>query len=301
VRPAQRPLLAFGLRVAAALTFATLLTMVKWASESGVSLPELMFWRQAGGLPLLVAYLFAAGQFHRVRTRRIASHAARAGLGSTNMIFNFGAAILLPLAEATTLGFTSPLFAVIVAAVILKERIGRYRWLSVLLGFAGIVIIAQPGAEPLPPLGIAAALIAALMLVAINHQIRDLGRTEEPITVVFWFTVFGTLLTGAFLPFFATAHSPEQWLVLFGIGVSGIIGQLFLTASLRYGPVASVMIMDYTGLIWATLYGWLLWDRLPPTATWVGAPAIVAASLVIAWREHKLAKAPSPRSTLAAD
>jgi drug/metabolite transporter (DMT)-like permease len=286
----QRPILALGLRICAAVMFATLLMLVKYAGESGVALPEIMFWRQAVTIPVLLGWLLMTGGLHRLRTRRIGSHARRAGIGMTNMVFNFGATILLPLAEATVLGFTTPLFAVVLAALVLREHIGPYRWLAVGLGFLGVLIIAQPGVAPISTLGTTLGLLAAFFIAVINYQIRDLGRTEDPISIAFYFAAFGAPLAALALPFFATSHSGEQWLVLMGIGLTGTIAQVLLAASLRYGAVASVIVMDYTALIWATLYGWLIWDRLPTQSTWLGAPLIVAAGLVIAWREHRLGR-----------
>lgn len=284
----QRPFLAFALRIGSALCFTTMLMLIKHTSESGVELPEIMFWRQAVSIPLIVGWLAATGGLHRLRTKRLGSHGRRALLGMTNMVFNFGATILLPLAVATVLGFTTPLFAVVLAALVLREHVGRYRWLAVALGFLGVLLIAQPGSEPISTLGTVLGLLAAFFIVVINYQIRDLGRTEEPITSVFWFAAFGTPMAALALPFFMTPHSTGQWLGLLGIGISGTAGQVLLAASLRFGAVASVIVMDYTSLIWATFYGWLVWDRLPPATTWLGAPLIVAAGLVIAWREHRL-------------
>jgi drug/metabolite transporter (DMT)-like permease len=286
----QRPILALGLRICAAVMFATLLMLVKYAGESGVALPEIMFWRQAVTIPVLLGWLLMTGGLHRLRTQRLGSHARRAGIGMTNMVFNFGATILLPLAEATVLGFTTPLFAVILAALVLREQIGPYRWLAVGLGFAGVLIIAQPGGAPISTLGTTLGLLAAFFIAVINYQIRDLGRTEDPISIAFYFAAFGAPLAALALPFFATPHSGEQWLVLMGIGLTGTLAQVLLAASLRFGAVASVIVMDYTSLIWATLYGWLIWDRLPTSSTWLGAPLIVAAGLVIAWREHRLGR-----------
>ena len=286
----QRPLYALGLRIVSALLFSTLLMLVKYAGESGIALPEIMFWRQAVSLPFVLGYLAMTHQLHRLRTQRLGSHARRAALGMTNMVFNFGATILLPLAEATVLGFTTPLFAVVLAALIWREHIGPYRWVAVALGFVGVLVIAQPSGAPISTLGTTLGLLAAFFIAVINYQIRDLGRTEEPITVAFYFAAFGAPMAALFLPFFITPHSLEQWLVLLAIGAVGATGQFMLAASLRYGAVASVIVMDYTMLIWATLYGWAIWDHLPPTTTWIGAPLIVAAGLVIAWREHRLGR-----------
>jgi drug/metabolite transporter (DMT)-like permease len=286
VPPNQRPFFALFLRLIGSVAVATMFMLVKLAASSGVALPEIMFWRQAVTVPMLVGYLLATGGIDRLRTRRLGSHAGRAAMGTTGMVANFGGVILLPLAVATTLNFTAPLFAVIVTALALRQRVGKWRWLAVMFGFAGVLVIAQPGHHAIPLLGGAAALTAALLNVLISFQIRNLGRTEEPITVVFYFGLFGALIAAGFLPFFATAHSAYQWVILIALGVVGTVGQLFMTAALRYGEVASVIVMDYSQLLWATLYGWLIWQQFPTLGTWLGTPLIVAAGLVIAWREH---------------
>ncbi|WP_427965590.1 DMT family transporter [Altererythrobacter sp.] len=281
--------MALLLRLGAAAVIAMLTATVKLAEQSGVSLPEILFWRQAPTVPILLLWLAASGGLSRLLTHRIGAHAKRAILGLASMSCNFGAVILLPLAEATTLVFTSSIFAVILSAVLLKEDVGIYRWTAVTLGFLGVVVIARPGSGEIPLLGAAIALSAAFMIALISIQIRDLGRTEEPITVVFYFSLFSLPILGAILPFVYQTHSAYQWMLLGAISLLGLLVQLLLTASLRFGVVASVMVMDYTSLLWATLLGWSLFDHLPPATTWLGAPLVVLAGLVIAWREHRLA------------
>lgn len=288
--PVQRPVLALVFRLGSALSFATMMMLIKLLSERHVSLPEIMFFRQATCVPLLLLGLAATGQLGSLRTTRIRAHGARGVVGMTNMVFNFGATILLPLAESTTLGFTTALFAVLIAGLILKEQVGPWRWTAVLLGFAGVVIVAQPGGEPVNPLGVGAAMVCALLTAVINYQIRDLGRTEPPTRVVFWFSVIGSVLATPFMAIWVQPHDPATWAMLVAMGACGLFGQLGMTAALRLGSVTSVIVMDYTTLIWATLYGWLIWDRLPPTTLWLGAPLIVAAGAIIAWRQHRLSK-----------
>ncbi len=296
----QRPVFALGLRIAGAVSFATMYLLIKLAGQSGVSLPEIMFWRQFLTVPLLIGFLALSGGLGRLKTGKLSTHAARSLIGMLGMVTNFTGVLLLPLAESTTLGFTTPLFVVIVAALVFREHIGPWRWAAVALGFAGVLVIAQPGHAPISPLGGSAALASALLTAIVSFLIRDMGRTEEPIRIVFYFSLFGSAMMTASLPFYMTAHSGQQWLLLLAIGASGMAGQLFVTASLRHGAIASVVVMDYTSLIWATFYGWLVWDHFPPVATWLGAPLIVVAGLVIAWREHRLslARAPSPASAL---
>jgi drug/metabolite transporter (DMT)-like permease len=143
----QRPFLALGLRILSAFFFATLQMLVMFAGESGVALPEIMSWR-AVSLPILLAYLAETGGLGRLRTWRLANHGRRAVLGMTNRIFNFGATILLLLAMSTVLGFTSPLFAVLLAALWMREHVGPYLWTAVALGFLGVLVIADPAPSP---------------------------------------------------------------------------------------------------------------------------------------------------------
>ena len=265
--------------------------LVKLAAESGVHVLEIAFWRQAvAPLPLL-AWLWSTGSLGQLRTRRFSRHFARAMIGNSNMIILFFAATLLPLAESITLGFTTPLFAVIIAAMVLGERIGPWRWAAVLAGFAGILVITQPGTEVIHPLGTSLALFAAVLVAMINFQIRDLGRTESSVNIVFYFGLLGTAMTGMAMPFVMTSHSAHEWLLLLTMGAMGTIAQLLMTTSLRMAGVASVIIMDYSSLIWATLLGWLAWNQLPSASTWLGAPLIIGAGLLIAWREHRLSLA----------
>jgi drug/metabolite transporter (DMT)-like permease len=238
----------------------------------------------------MLGWLLARGQFDLVKSGRPRAHAVRALYGLVGMICNFTAITLLPLAEATTLSFTSPIFAVILSIVLLHERVGRWRWAAVVLGFAGITLIAQPGGGHLPLLGAAIGLGGAFMIALISIQIADLNRTDRPITIVLWFAAVSSAVLLVPTLLVGKIHDPHDWLLLMAMGASGSIGQLLLTASLRFGRVASVIVMDYSALAWATLYGWLVWQVLPPATTWLGAPLVVVAGALIAWRERVLHK-----------
>lgn len=294
----HRPLLAMGLRLAAVAVLATLTMAVKYTVDRGVAFPEVLFWRQAITVPIVLAWLRAHGQVARLGTRRLPGHFTRALMGTLGMGFTFGAPVLLPLAEAVTLGFTTPIFAVIFSALLLKEKIGPYRWAAVLLGFCGVLVIARPDGH-LPLFGSLVGLGAGLMVALISIQVRDLTRTDEPLSIVFWFAALSTPVLALFLPFYASAHTGEQWLLLGAIGLLGCAGQLLLTASLRFGQVATVIVMDYSALAWAAVYGWAIWGDVPAASTWLGAPLILAAGLVIVWREHRLGKRSAPAGTLA--
>ncbi|WP_284124767.1 DMT family transporter [Parerythrobacter aestuarii] len=284
----QRPLFALLIRLCAALSLSIMLVFVKLAGESGIHVAETLFWRQMPTVPILVVWLAWTGSLATLRTSRLPIHARRAAYGLVGMLLNFLGVMLLPLAEATTFNFTSAFWAVILSALILHEKIGYYRWAAVALGFLGVLVIAQPGDGHIPLAGAAAALGGAFMIALISIQIRDLTRTEAPLTIVFYFSAFSIPVLALALTFVMTAHTPYQSVILAGLATFGLIGQLCLTAALRYGAVASVIVMDYSALLWATLFGWGVFDRLPPATTWLGAPLIVAAGLVVAWREHRL-------------
>ena len=285
----HRPILAIALRLAAAVSLAVMFALVKLAGERGASLPEILLWRQGVAIPCLLGWMALAGRSDLLRTQRLWVHGRRALLGLSSMTLLFGATALLPLAELTTLTFVGPLFAVILSAVLLRERVGPWRWGAVALGFAGVAVVAQPSGQALPIAGVAMASFAALLNGLITVQVRDLGRTEHPLTTVLLFSAFSTLVLAPLQLVYAQAHPPVVWLMLLGCGLFGFLGQIGLTAALRFGGVASVTVMDYTQLIWTTLAGWWVWDHLPPATTWLGAPLIVAAGLVVLWREHALA------------
>ncbi len=282
----DRPYLALLIRLAGIAGFALMAALIKLASETGIHLMEIVFWRQFVSLPILLGWALATGGLARLATKRPKAHAVRGIYGLVGMLLNFGGVILLPLAEATTIGFSAPIFAVILSIVLLKESVGIWRWSAVITGFIGIVIIAQPGGGTIPLEGAMVALGAAFMIALISIQIRDLGRTDKPLVIVFWFSAISVVTT---LPAMLWVHEPltaHQWLLLLGIGLAGTWGQLLVTMALRFGEVSAVIVMDYSSLIWATLYGWLIFSVLPTTSLWFGAPLIIAAGVIITWRER---------------
>ncbi len=288
-----RPLLALFVRLLAAFALATMGMLVKLAGSRGAHLVELIFWRQLLTIVLLGAGLALTGRLALLKTQRLPAHARRAASGLFGMVFTYGAVLLLPLAEATTLGFTAPLFAVLLAIVLLGERIGPYRWSAVAIGFAGVIVVMQPFSglhEGVTLAGIAVGLVAPFMVALISFQLQDLNTTENPWSIVFWFAALSTPVAALALPFVAAAHDPLTWALILGMGVVGAAAQMLLTTSLRFGSAAVILLMDYTALLWASLYGYTIFDRAAPANLWLGAPLIIGAGLLIAWRERQLAR-----------
>ncbi len=289
-----RPFLALGLRLATAGTLATMAMLVKLAGERGAHLAELVFWRQAITLVCIVGLLAALGKLSTIKTQRFGAHSRRAIFGIVGMFFVYGAVMLLPLAEATAISFTAPFFAVMLSVILFRDKVGLYRWGAVVLGFAGVLVLTQPGfglgmEGSIDPFGAAVGLIAAFLVATISIQIQDLNKTEAPWSIVFWFVALTTPLVALALPFVFQPHDLETWGIIIAMSLCGALAQILLTSSLRFGSAGVILLMDYTALLWATYYGFTVFDRAPPATLWLGAPLIIGAGLLIAWRERQLA------------
>ena len=285
----ERRLYGMGLRLTGVAALSVMMALIKLVGDRGVVLGEIMFWRQGFAVPVILLWVMIGPGLATLRTKRFGAHAKRATFGLTAMLLNFWSILLLPLAEATTFGYTVPLFATLLSALVLKERVRLHRWSAVALGFVGVLIVAQPGSGHIPLAGAAAGLSAAALVGLVSIQIRELTRTDPPATIAFWFSLISCVPLFPFLLWTQTPHDGETWALLAGIGILGGLGQIAITSSLKYAPVSTVISMDYSSLIWASLAGWLIWNQLPSDATWIGAPVIIASGLYIAWREHKLA------------
>jgi drug/metabolite transporter (DMT)-like permease len=251
---------------------------------------ELVFYRFAFGLPPLLLWIAWSGGWGAWRTRRPLAHLWRALVGLTTMVMAFSALRTLPLAEATTIGFAAPLFAVILSALVLKEQVGRHRWSAVIVGFLGVFLVTRPGGTVLEPVGLLLAVLSALGVGIVTITIRQIGRTEGTQTTVLWFTILSMIAVGMLLPFHAEPHDGRTWAILVALGLFGGVAQLLLTSSLRYAPVSVVTPFDYTQLLWAVLLGWLIFGSEPPGSTWAGAAVIIVSGLYTLYREHRLGR-----------
>ena len=285
--PPQRPIAGIAARLLAAGALGLMFALVKLAGARGVHIVESVFYRQLFALPVVVGWLAIGPGLASVRTQRIGVHATRAMVGLSAMALNFLAMTMLPLAEATTIGFAMPLFATILAAVLLREATGPWRWGAVAVGFVGVLIVIRPDVALLHSQGALVALAGAALTGLVTIIIRRLGATEPPTTTVFWFTLFSIPPLALLMTGFARMHDPATWAIIFAMATAGGIAQILLTTALRLAPVAVVLPMDYSGLLWATLWGYWLFDALPASGTLLGAAIIIASGLVILWREHR--------------
>jgi drug/metabolite transporter (DMT)-like permease len=275
---AEKRLLAIGLRLGAVSFLAIASAVLKLASEYGVNAAEMVFYRSAFGLPLVLLWVMLSPGLPALRTERPQAHLLRATLGVGSMLLSFQALVLLPLAEATTILFAAPVFATILSVLVLKEVVGRRRWSAVALGFAGVIVVMQPGSGTLPLLGVLVALAAAAGQAAVTITLRQISRSESTAAIVFWFTTLATLAGLVALPWIWAPHEPAAWGLLVLSGLAGASGQLMMTESLRHAPISVITPVDYVQILWAVAFGWLLFaDPLAPTTLAGGALVASAA------------------------
>ncbi len=254
------------------------------------SVIEIAFYRNLiASMPFLViVFAFGRRDILVIRTKPT-TVGLRAVLGTVSLVTTFAAYSLMPLADTTALLFTSSLFIPILGVLFLRESVGPYRWSAVAIGFIGVVIMLRPSGE-MYTLGVFVAISAALMHAALQITLRYLGRYESPETVTFYFFTIGTVLTALAMPFVAVRPTMAEVPLLLGVGLSGALAQWLLSIALKNAPVAIVTVFNYSGIIWATLFGWMIWNEWPLPTVITGAIVVIASTIVMVWRESRLGK-----------
>jgi len=288
----DRTLTAIGLILSAAFLIAIMNASAKFLG--GTYHPvELVFYRNIPILAVLCAYLQITDQWRILKTTRPMAHLWRAAVGTAGVGFGFWAVQLLPLAEATTLIYTAPLLVTALSVPMLGEKVGPLRWAAVAAGFGGIVLIAQPGGHSVSLFAVAVGLLAALFYGLTQITLRSIGKTEAPVTTVFYFMLFGTIGTGILTPFVSTGGTGPKfediWLFLL-LAAAGGGQQILKTRGYALAPVSTLTGFNYTGLVWAALFGWAIWGEVPALLVACGAAMIVGSNLFIAWREGQARK-----------
>ena len=209
-------------------------------------------------------------------------------LALTTGVFNAGVR-LVPLATATTIMFLSPILITVLSIPLLKEQVGPRRWVGVIVGFVGAVIVVRPweGHAGLFLSGAGLLLIAALLNA--NYQIftRKVRLYDEPLTSLFYTAVVGAVATTIFLPWHWQWPTATDWLLMAGAGLLGGVGHLFLIQAFRRAPASLLAPFSYVSLIGAALYGWLIFREWPDAWTWLGAALIIGSGLYIFNRERQ--------------
>jgi drug/metabolite transporter (DMT)-like permease len=191
------------------------------------------------------------------------------------------------MAETAVLLFTASLFAPVLGVIFLHEKVGPYRWSAIIIGFAGILIMLGPS-RTMNALGVSLALSAALLQGFLTILLRHLGGHERPETVTLYFFLIGTLVTGMAMPFVATRPAMEDIPLFFGVGFSGAAAQWLYSVALKNAPAAIVAVFNYSSIVWATLFGWLIWKDWPLPMVFAGSAVVIASNLLIVWRESRI-------------
>lgn len=257
----------------------------KWLGEI-YPIPEVAFLRMLFALPLIVAAGLISGGPQSLATRRPVVQFGRGLLATFATLTFYLGLSLLPLAEVTAIAFTAPLFVTMIAVPLLGERPGRAQWVATGAGFLGVLLIVRPGGAAftlaaLVPLGTAAAY-ALLMLTA-----RMLGRSETIWATMLYATLIPLVITGAILPWFwhtpSLAHLPH----FLALGVSGGLALTLITQGFRIGVASVVAPFDYTGLVWATLFGWIVWGEVPSRLSVLGGVVIGVCGVYLAYSQAR--------------
>jgi len=251
------------------------------------SVIEIAFYRNLiASMPFLfIVFVLGRRQILVIRSKP-SLVGLRAVLGVVSLVTTFAAFSLMPMAETTVLLFTASLFIPVLGVFFLGERVGPWRWAAVVIGFAGVVVMTGPAGNA-NMLGVTVALAAALMHATLQIVLRYLGRYESPETVTFYFMVIGTLVTALPLPFVAVTPTLAEVPLLFGVGLSGALAQWLLSTAFRNAPAAIVTVFNYSGIVWATLFGWLIWNDWPLPSVLAGAAIVIASNALIIWRESR--------------
>ena len=290
----MNPLLGIGLKVLSALAFTVMSAGIKWVG-TGYPTGEIVFFRSAFAILPLVAWLALRGDLVRsVRTSDLKGHILRGLIGSCGMFAGFAALAYLPLSDAVVIGYASPLITVVLAAIVLHERVRAYRWTAVGIGFIGVLVMMSPhlgsarGAAATWLVGAGFGLLGACCGAAATIQVRRLTASESTGAIVLYFTLLTTALGLSTIVLGWTMPSAADAALLVGIGICGGIGQILMTQSFRHADASLVAPFDYTTMVWAFLIGWFVFGQLPGAAVLAGGFIVAAAGVFVIWREHRL-------------
>ena len=298
-----------ALKVASAFVFSLMSMSVKLQAEA-FPIAQLVFFRSFFALAVLLFWLALLGQFpHALRTSRPFGHLTRSIIGSFGMFLGFASLALLPLADATALGFVAPLMTVALASVFLGESVRVYRWSAVAFGFLGVVVMLWEhlgvGAERAGGLGVGLALGGAACSAFATIVTRRLVTTEETGAIVFYFSLMTTIV-GVFALTAAVIWRPEwpgatmmmaqAWIApsfggfaaLAAIGMLGGVGQILTTQSFRYADASIIACFDYTSMIFAVALSLVVFGDAPTVHVLIGSAIVALAGLFVIWREHRL-------------
>ena len=294
--PSERaqPFLGIALKIASTFVFTGMATLIKLVSAR-YPVGELTFFRSFFAL-IPVALWVGVREFPYVfRTKVLGGHVIRSIAGATAMFCGFTALSILPIADATAIGYASPLMTVILAVFLLGEKVHITRWTAVAIGLCGVLVILSDyfGPEASPANGIYAvgaifSIAGAFTGALAATQTRSLTRIEPAATIVLYFSLFTALFSLVTVPFGWKLPDARDAVALVAAGIFGGLGQVFLTQSYRFGDASLIAPFDYTSMLWALVVSLLVFGTWPSHVVLIGAGIVIAAGIFVIYREHTL-------------
>ena len=277
-----------ALMIVATLSFSGMHASIKYVAGTGMHPFEVAFFRNFCGLLVLTPFFIRYG-LAPFRTTRFKLHLGRALLNIGSMVSFFYAISITPLAEVIALSFAAPVFATVLAIFILKETVGPSRWIAILLGFAGTVVILRPGYDEIglgPILAVGSAMTWGCAVIII----KNLSRTDSSLTITAYMALLMSPLS--LVPALTVWEWPtwHQLAFLLLVGTFGSIGHLCMNQALKLAPTNVVMPMDFVRLIWVAAIGWLIFSEVPDIFVWIGGVMIFASGALIAQGENRSRK-----------
>lgn len=285
--PSATPMRAALLMLGSTMAFGLMAVAIRYATRY-VPTQEVAFFRNAFGLLALLPMLLRPGHAP-LKTQQLPRYFVRSAIGLGSMLCAFWALGHLPLAQAVSLSYSTPLFVTIAAVLWLGETVRVRRWAAVVVGFIGVLVIVRPGTAGFTA-GSLVAVGAAVLSSLVAIQIKQLTRIDSADTVVLYTYVFWVPLSLIPAVFVWVWPTGVAWLWLLATGVLGTIGQLLWTRALRLGEVSALTPISFLQLPLVTLFGWLLFNETVDRWTIIGAGIILAANAYIAHREAVLSR-----------
>lgn len=268
----------------ASFVFSVMALLIKLSGQR-LHITQILLVRQIG-MAIMVAPAILRNFPGSLRSERPALQLLRVFFALVAMLCGFTAIIYMPLADATAIFFAKSFFVTIFAVVFLAETVGIYRWGAVLLGFVGVLIMLQPGTDNFSIYGLA-SLTGAAGAAAVMILLRLLSRIDSANTIM----TYGALGVGVVMlipgVYFWQRPTATEWFLLVSIAVVSYFAQKCNIFAYKYGEASLLASLDYVRLLWATLFGFLIFDQFPSLSTWFGAAIVIAAAIFMIYRETR--------------
>lgn len=291
----DNPVLGMIAGIAAFFLLAVMNVFAKLLAENH-HVVEIAFYRNLIAVLPFLFLIFALGKKDILTINsNVKGIIARAIIGTISLATTFAAFAAMPMADTTAFLFTASLVVPALGFFFLGERVGPYRWGAIAVGFIGVLIMLQPTGA-VNSLGVTLALSAAAMHAALQTILRSLGKTEKPQTVTFYFVAIGVIVAGLPMPWLFTLPTWEETPLLIACGLSGAGAQYLLSLAYKNAPAAIITVFNYSGIIWATAFGWFIWHDWPTAPIWIGGAIVIVSNLFILWRESRKSRITGARA-----